>query len=546
MLNNAITKIQTWTSSVGFKLSIEKTQAIMFYKNIRWKQNQEINLFIGNNQIMFKDTVKFLGLIFDTHLNWKAHVAYIKTKCNSTFNLMLKLSHTTWGARRQIMLMLYKALVLSKIDYGSPIYGAASEATLKSLDSIHTRGLRLCSGAFKSSPNSSVLCESGEPPLSLHRNLVIMRSALKVLSTDSPTKKLFQIPDIFINNHVPPFPIRANRLFEATNINITLHPPPAFPPPWIIKKVKICSQLYYLSKKYNTTPSHHRQYALEHIQRKGHHHAIFTDGSKSSEGVGSAAVSSLQTSKFSLPNEASVFTSEVTAILLAVEIIKSSNEQENQKFVIYSDSRSAIEALRNYTHKNPLILKIRNMLHKLYSRGVSIEICWIPAHVGICGNEKADLAAKSAQNSPKYDVKLPANDYINTIKLNLKTQWQNGWNNEPDTNKLKQIKPSVHLWDSSLQNERKTEVILTRLRIGHTKLTHGFLMKTPHGEIPVCRTCNSFLTVKHILCECKLYDRVRSLCFGRKSLKEILGNSDTFSISSVLTFLRNSGLIDKI
>ena len=98
----------------------------MFYKNSRWKQNQEINLSMGNNQIQFSDTVKFLGLIFDSHLNWKAHVAYIKTKCNSSFNLMLKLSHTTWGAKRHVMITLYKALVLSKIDYGSPIYGSAS------------------------------------------------------------------------------------------------------------------------------------------------------------------------------------------------------------------------------------------------------------------------------------------------------------------------------------------------------------------------------------------------------------------------------------
>ena len=130
---------------------------------------------MGNNEIQFKDTVRFLGLIFDTHLNWKAHIANTKAKCNSALNLMLKLSHTTWGARRQTLLMLYKALVLSRIDYGSPIYGSASPNTLKSLNSIQTKGLRLCSGAFKSSPNSSVVCESGELPLSLHRDLVTIK-----------------------------------------------------------------------------------------------------------------------------------------------------------------------------------------------------------------------------------------------------------------------------------------------------------------------------------------------------------------------------------
>ena len=194
IMNKAIKNIQNWTSLVGFKLSVEKTQAIMFYRNSRWKQNQEIELKLGNNNIQFGDTVKFLGLMFDTHLNWKAHVAYVKKKCNSALNLMLKLSHTTWGARRQTLLMVYKALVLSKLDYGSPIYSSASRNTLKSLDPIHTRGLRLCTGAFKSSPNTSVCCESGEPPLPLHRDLVTMRSALKIMSSASPQSSCLICP----------------------------------------------------------------------------------------------------------------------------------------------------------------------------------------------------------------------------------------------------------------------------------------------------------------------------------------------------------------
>ena len=102
IMNMAIHRINTWTTSVGFKLSVDKTQAIMFYRDIRWKQNQDISLSLNNSEIQFKDTVKFLGLVFDTHLNWKAHISYIKTKCNSALNLIMKLSHTTWGARNQL------------------------------------------------------------------------------------------------------------------------------------------------------------------------------------------------------------------------------------------------------------------------------------------------------------------------------------------------------------------------------------------------------------------------------------------------------------
>ena len=369
-----------------------------------------------------------------------------------------------------------------------------------------------------------------------------MRSALKIMSSASPTKQLFDMPDIFINNHEPPFPIRASRLLDSTGIRVNLHPPLNSPPPWIMKKIKVCSKLYHLSKQQNYTPDHYKQCALEHIQSKGPHKAIYTDGSKSSVGVGCAAVSSSRISQNSLPTNATVFTAELTAIILAVEQIKFSDNNLNTKYVIYSDSKSAIEALKNYIEKNPLVKQIRQSINKLYSRGIQIEVCWIPAHVGIPGNEKA----KSGITCPIYDVKLPVGDYIGSLKNNIKSKWQDMWNNEPVNNKLKNIKTTIGPWNSSIQQDRRTEVILTRLRIGHTRYTHGYLMSMPHDNVPHCRICNVQLTVKHILCECRDFNQQRHIYLKNKSLLDILSDSFQFSLNRILMFLRQTNLINKI
>ena len=141
--------------------------------------------------------------------------------------------------------------------------------------------------------------------------------------------------------------------------------------------------------------------------------------------------------------------------------------------------------------------------------------------------------------------KLPAGDYINVVKQFIRFKWQNNWNDEPQENKLKQIKPLVSPWTSSSQRDRRTEVILTRLRIGHSKLTHGFLMSNPHGDIPKCN-CGPVLPIKHILFECRLFSRQRTAYFQNKSISEILGESKHFNISKILLFLRNTGFINKI
>ena len=165
ILNQAISKILEWTQSVGYKLSAEKTRAIIFYKDKRWTKNEHINLLLQDSAIRFVPHVKFLGLNFDQHLNWKMHISHIKATALKALNILKKLAHTTWGADRETMLKLYKTTVISILDYGCQIYSSASESVLKKLDPIHHLGLRLATGAFRSSPTPSIIIDSGDLPL---------------------------------------------------------------------------------------------------------------------------------------------------------------------------------------------------------------------------------------------------------------------------------------------------------------------------------------------------------------------------------------------
>ena len=69
--------------------------------------------------------------------------------------------------------------------------------------------------------------------------------------------------------------------------------------------------------------------------------------------------------------------------------------------------------------------------------------------------------------------------------------------------KLHRIKPTIEAWPN-LPN-RKESVILTRLRIGHTRISHDYLMT--RGRSPVC--CGSELTVEHMITKCKKYEDLR-------------------------------------
>ncbi|KAK3871092.1 hypothetical protein Pcinc_023738 [Petrolisthes cinctipes] len=54
---------------------------------------------------------------------------------------------TTWGANRKSLLMVYKTLIRTKLDYGSQVYGSASDTTLGRLDVYQNK----CLSVFGSS-----------------------------------------------------------------------------------------------------------------------------------------------------------------------------------------------------------------------------------------------------------------------------------------------------------------------------------------------------------------------------------------------------------
>ena len=99
---------------------------------------------------------------------------------------------------------------------------------------------------------------------------------------------------------------------------------------------------------------------------------------------------------------------------------------------------------------------------------------WIASHIGIIGNKKADSAAKSSLGLPRVrdDVLYP--DFKHCINQYILSTWQDDWNGAV-ANKLHSVKPFLGDWQSSYRRCRKDEIVLRRVRISHTYLTHSFI-----------------------------------------------------------------------
>ncbi len=242
-----------------------------------------------------------------------------------------------------------------------------------------------------------------------------------------------------------------------------------------------------------------------------------------------------------LRNSFSIFSAELTAILLCLQHILHFSPTTN-KLLIISDSLSSLNSISDPYSQNPLTQRILIILQTLLTNQKTIVFLWIPSHIGEPLHDETDLAAKNATSHPKIANNLhPTHTDLKQYYYQIiNKQWFQFWQNSQPTNKLRQIKKFPSLWSSSNRPSRREEIVVTRLRIGHTKLTHSYLISNLFPpDCPKCGTEN--LTIEHIftcpqLSLCRSHhnipnDRSKALCNSTPTLSNVISyllTSDLF------------------
>ena len=89
-----------------------------------------------------------------------------------------------------------------------------------------------------------------------------------------------------------------------------------------------------------------------------------------------------------------------------------------RNFIIFPDSKSALQAIMSQDWTHPLVLNILERLHWLVQyQEKRILFDWIPSHVGTIGNEKADTAAKAGLLRRVTNVPNPYGDLKKTYNV---------------------------------------------------------------------------------------------------------------------------------
>jgi hypothetical protein len=108
-------------------------------------------------------------------------------------------------------------------------------------------------------------------------------------------------------------------------------------------------------------------------------------------------------------------------------------------------------------------------------------------HTGLLRNENADAEAKKATARDRVDEATLEFQDLNRIVSEFEFTARKNTRANVEDNKMKEHNILMNKNRTNLTGNRSYDAFLSRIRIVHTRLTHGYLMKTPpEREQPFC------------------------------------------------------------
>jgi hypothetical protein len=174
---------------------------------------------------------------------------------------------------------------------------------------------------------------------------------------------------------------------------------------------------------------------------------------------------------------------------------------------IFSDSQAALKRLQKLKIsggqlKLEIILKCATAISK---RDINIHLHWVPAHIGIKGNEIADKAAKKGTELNQLSEKKVTWSYLKRkVRENCLDQWERYWERNRTRNHYFQFE-TLSKWKSiehSKGLEKQLISTINQLKLGHGYFRSYLSKFTRNYNSNKCPLCHTVENPEHLLLFC--------------------------------------------
>jgi hypothetical protein len=157
---------------------------------------------------------------------------------------------------------------------------------------------------------------------------------------------------------------------------------------------------------------------------------------------------------------------------------------------------------RKIAHQtHPLVYECKQLCWSLCEHGIEVNLVWIPAHVGLMGNELVDDRARHvALEVNIFDSSLFSSDFQILARPALMRAWQTKWDSTETGKFAHSIAPDVTLrpWFEGQQKKRRFVSTVSRVLSGHCSVRlHLWRFRIVEDLMCVC--AGDYETVDHLI-----------------------------------------------
>ena len=139
VINEELKHLSLWLKVNRLALNISKTNFLIFHSSQK-KLSQNVTLKLDKKALQQKDHIKYLGVIIDSHLNWKQHITNVSKKISRSIGVMYRIrKYLNLNAMKSI----YYSLIYSHIVYAIQVWGSANETELAKILTLQKKAVRM-------------------------------------------------------------------------------------------------------------------------------------------------------------------------------------------------------------------------------------------------------------------------------------------------------------------------------------------------------------------------------------------------------------------
>lgn len=153
-VENDLKILKKWFDINQLSLNINKTNFILFGNK---KIKIPIKLSIDDRAIEQVNQTKFLGVIIDDKLNWKAHIDNLKRKISKTIAILHKVKYSV---NKKSLHTLYCSLLLPYLTYCVEVWGHTFKSIIHSVFILQKKAIRIINHCDYLIPTNSLFIKS--------------------------------------------------------------------------------------------------------------------------------------------------------------------------------------------------------------------------------------------------------------------------------------------------------------------------------------------------------------------------------------------------